>query len=203
MFCNKCGNQVEENSKFCPKCGASRNVVQEAGNLVVEQPPIQQKVPTKKKGVVHVIRDTVSDIWNDTRKKRIAIAIISVIGILTAMSFSGRFFFVIKDGELTGYYGFGKKIVIPSSVTHIGDWTFSSNNISELVIPDSVTHIGDNAFWDNQLTWVFIPYTVTHLGKYPFKGNPLVLVTIQDDTIKQSIADFNSDSQINVIIEDF
>lgn len=22
MFCQKCGNQLEENAKFCPKCGA-------------------------------------------------------------------------------------------------------------------------------------------------------------------------------------
>ena len=39
------------------------------------------------------------------------------------------------------------EIVIPSSVTSIGDWAFSNcDSLSEIVIPSSVTSIGDSAF---------------------------------------------------------
>lgn len=73
MFCNKCGNQLEANSKFCPKCGASRNVVEEVGNLVVEQPPIQQKVSTPKKGME-------GNVLKNARPK--IFALITTIGML-------------------------------------------------------------------------------------------------------------------------
>ena len=43
-------------------------------------------------------------------------------------------------------------IVIPNSVTTIGDWAFSScNGLRSITIPDSVTSIGENTFTDGGL----------------------------------------------------
>ncbi|WIL01335.1 ribonuclease inhibitor [Riemerella phage vB_RanS_CRP6] len=38
------------------------------------------------------------------------------------------------------------KLIIPNSVTHIGDWAFDGNQLTSVEIPNSVTHIGDWAF---------------------------------------------------------
>ena len=62
------------------------------------------------------------------------------------------------------------EIVIPSSVTSIGDWAFSGcDSLSEIVIPSSVTSIGDSAFSGcDSLSKIVIPSSVTSIGKGAF-----------------------------------
>lgn len=53
----------------------------------------------------------------------------------------------IKDGVLLGYYGLGGDIVLPNTVTKIGDDALKGNdNIVRITIPGSVKDIGNNAF---------------------------------------------------------
>lgn len=53
----------------------------------------------------------------------------------------------IKDGVLLGYYGLGGDIVIPNTVTKIGDEAFKGNKkVTGVTIPGSVVDIGNNAF---------------------------------------------------------
>lgn len=53
----------------------------------------------------------------------------------------------IQDGVLLGYYGLGGDIVLPNTVTKIGDEALKGNdNIVSITIPGSVKDIGNNAF---------------------------------------------------------
>ena len=64
------------------------------------------------------------------------------------------------------------EIVIPSSVTSIGDWALNGcNSLSEIVIPSSVTSIGYRAFSGcYSLSEIVIPSSVTSIGDWAFYG---------------------------------
>ena len=61
-------------------------------------------------------------------------------------------------------------IVIPDSVTDIGEGAFSDcRSLSNIVIPDSVTDIGEGAFlYCSSLSNIVIPDSVTDIGDYAF-----------------------------------
>ena len=63
-----------------------------------------------------------------------------------------------------------KSYVIPSSVTSIGDYAFSScDSLSEIGIPSNVTSIGDSAFSScDSLSEIVIPSSVTSIGDWAF-----------------------------------
>ena len=63
-------------------------------------------------------------------------------------------------------------IVIPASVTRIGDSVFSScSSLSSIVISDGITSIGDLAFADCwSLSNIVIPASVTSIGDRAFRG---------------------------------
>ena len=62
------------------------------------------------------------------------------------------------------------ELVIPDSVTSIGDYAFGGcTSLTNIEIPDSVTSIGDYAFGGcTSLTNIEIPDSVTSIGKYAF-----------------------------------
>jgi hypothetical protein len=69
-------------------------------------------------------------------------------------------------------------VTMGSGVTYIGDSAFSGNQLTSVTIPDGVTYIGDSAFYDNNLTSVTIPDSVTSIGDSVFYNNNLTSVTI-------------------------
>ena len=76
-----------------------------------------------------------------------------------------------------------KEIIIPDSVTTIGDWAFyNCSNLTSVTIGDSVTSIGYSAFYNcSNLTNVTIPDSVTTIGDRAFYScSNLTNVTIPD-----------------------
>ena len=65
-------------------------------------------------------------------------------------------------------------VVIPNTVTSIGEGAFTGNKLANITIPSSVTGIGPRAFADNQITSIAFPDTPITLGCYVFAGNPIM-----------------------------
>ncbi|NMD44902.1 MAG: leucine-rich repeat domain-containing protein, partial [Clostridiales bacterium] len=78
--------------------------------------------------------------------------------------------FVIRAGTLEKYNGASTVVVIPSSVTSIGENAFSGCiGLTEITIPNSVIYIGERAFQGcSGLTEITIPSSVTSIGAAAF-----------------------------------
>ena len=80
--------------------------------------------------------------------------------------------FEIENGTLKKYKGSSSVVVIPDSVTSIGNGAFyNCSGLTSVTIPDSVTSIGDSAFSGcTGLTNITIPNSVTDIGEWTFYG---------------------------------
>jgi hypothetical protein len=72
-------------------------------------------------------------------------------------------------------------VIIPGSVTKIGNGAFWSNQLSNVSIPNSVTDIGCYAFALNQFTSVTIGNAVTTIGDHAFGDDDLVSIVFMGD----------------------
>ena len=103
--------------------------------------------------------------------------------------------FIYADAEktqLTAYVGANSNVIIPNTVTNIGDHAFKNRQcIKSVVIPNSVTSIGKDAFRNcNALQSVEISNSVTSIGTYAFSWcSNLTSVTIPNSvtSIKEGI----------------
>ncbi len=74
-------------------------------------------------------------------------------------------------------------IIIPNSVTSIGEYVFyGCSSLTSIIIPNSVTSIGEYAFFRcSSLTSIIIPNSVTSIGEYVFYGcSSLTSVTLSE-----------------------
>ena len=97
---------------------------------------------------------------------------------------------VSPDGELVvgiGDSAFSRsgitEIIIPDSVTSIGDYAFyCCTGLESIELPDSVTTIGEGAFYCAALESVYIPDSVTSIGERAFSDCAgLMSITVDDN----------------------
>ena len=110
---------------------------------------------------------------------------------------------VYSGNELHKYYGVASTLVIPDSVTSIGDYAFSNcSSLESVVIPDSVTSIGWDAFRDcSSLTSIVIPDSVTSIAGDAFEGcSSLESVVIPDSVTSIGGSAFRDCSSLTSVV---
>ncbi len=92
------------------------------------------------------------------------------LDIPATVTFNNRTFTVKRIGDEACYGDYDlMNVMIPNSVTSIGDKAFASSSLTAVTIPDSVLNIGDEAFTHcSSLTSVSIGNSVTEIGKSAF-----------------------------------
>ena len=64
-----------------------------------------------------------------------------------------------------------KEVILPDSVTSIGDWAFECSSLSEIILPNKLTSIGERALRSCNLQTIVIPDSVTSIGALAFDYN--------------------------------
>lgn len=64
-----------------------------------------------------------------------------------------------------------KEVILPDSVTSIGDWAFECSSLSEIILPNKLTSIGERALRSCNLQTIVIPDSVTSIGAVAFDYN--------------------------------
>lgn len=90
----------------------------------------------------------------------------------------------IKNGVLKYYHGKEHQVMIPPVVTKIEKRAFQHcRSIREVIIPDSVTSIGEMAFRNTTLRKIVIPESVSEIGPDAFLWNEKLKEIILPDNI--------------------
>jgi hypothetical protein len=90
--------------------------------------------------------------------------------------------------------GAGGSYAIPGSVTHLGDDAFAGAFLTNIMIPATVTSIGDYVFWNcHSLTGIAIPASVTSISEGSFAScDNLTSVTIPNSVTNIGESAFQS-----------
>jgi hypothetical protein len=110
----------------------------------------------------------------------------------------------IRDEAFDDCYCNMTSIVIPNSVTSIGDRAFDRCSLPSIILPDSVTTIGGAAFHDCSMTSITLGNSVESIGHYAFRDcSKLKSIVIPDSvTYIGNGAFYNCGSLESIIMPD-
>jgi len=104
----------------------------------------------------------------------------SINGTVVTAIGSYAFMGFYNDNENMSY---ATSLVIPDTITNIGDYAFYDNSLQEALIPDSVIAIGDNAFGGNWLEKITIGNSVVSIGDAAFGSHYVTSLIIPESVI--------------------
>ena len=174
MFCNKCGNEVGNNAKFCPKCGAEFQIV---GKGAVEI--TQKKAGTNRRKSIIILAGIC-----------IVVLLVGFVALLNrdgVVVVDGIRYECDKDSETAcvlgpkDRFGIAGDLVIPAivkkgfqeyQVVSIRYEAFKDcENLTSIDLPDGLTSIGDDTFIGcSSLISIDLPEGVTTTGHGAFQG---------------------------------
>ena len=94
----------------------------------------------------------------------------------------------------------GPDVVIPNTITEIGDYAFSGKNIQKVVIPKSVKNIDYHAFANNKLSKVDIPDSVIEIGVSAFANNQILDINLGNNIRTIDLSAFFNNKLVAVTI---
>ena len=125
----------------------------------------------------------------------------STIVIPEEVTYSGRTRKVTRIGEAAFHNSYSvKSVIIPSTITSIGDNAFAFTSIETIDIPNSVTSIGEGAFDASDLSSIIIPSSITELSNRLFFQCRSLKTVKLPNTIKKISAECFSESGIESIV---
>lgn len=95
-----------------------------------------------------------------------------------------------------------QEVLIPNTVTNIGEGAFSGyTNLENIIIPNSVTYIGKSAFGNcTNLTNITIPNSITNIQSFTFeKCESLIKVTIPDGVVSIGMGAFYECNNLSTV----
>jgi hypothetical protein len=120
--------------------------------------------------------ETTKNVLIDMKERSETLVVPDFVEVLSAIGAEGG---VFEDDDVV------RKIVLPDSVTWIGDSAFRNCvNLEEVTIPDSVERIDEGAFYGcSKLKKIRIPDGVAKISEYVFYG----CVNLEEITIPDSV----------------
>jgi len=91
-------------------------------------------------------------------------------------------------------------VILPNTITSIGENAFYGNRLTSLSIPNSVTNIGNSAFVSNRLTELVIPATVENIEERAFMRNKQLANLIISNGVKTIGKEAFGECQLTKII---
>lgn len=90
-------------------------------------------------------------------------------------------------------------VVIPKSMTSIGNYTFTGCSMNTVTIHDKVTSIGNGAFAGCKISSIGIPNSVVSIGDEAFSGSNLLTIEIPNSVTNFGTNVFMGCSQLNSV----
>lgn len=200
MFCNKCGNELNDGAKFCPKCGASFQTTEKTkekekkkfhlGRFIVIAcicilvGMVVCVVGGRNYATLQFENGQEVNISGITYRYNSENASVYVNGLengelATTVTIPDTIRVEQKEYQVTaiGWAAFSdctnlESITLPDGLKSIDDYAFSQcTNLESITLPDGLKSIKNQAFWNcTSLESISLPDSVTAIGESAFAG---------------------------------